>query len=201
MKSVDFEEHLTEASPRLIFAFASQDRFEWGSTLTKARTSFVLFRDPGRRWWQDGVAGIGDQGAVVRYMQKTTERYEHAFTLGLSMGAYGALMYGALTNIDTILAISPVTGKGEHVHRDIPKELHHRVEHRPGDVEFMDLRPLFTIPRRTETFIWVSDGHGTEVDLAMARRIHGAQIIEVPGHSHAELGAFLAPTIQEMLQW
>lgn len=185
----DFEEHLT-GSQICVLAFASGgQRFEWGGTLSRLNLSHILFRDSTDRWYQRGVAGIGGAAAVVAYITILARTHARIVALGLSSGSYAALMYGLLGGADEVIAISPITGKGEDVFPDFGPEWHHRVEHGPEHPFVPDLKALFLSPSLVPPKIraFVSDGEGTELDCGMATRIRIKDVTTVPGHSHSGL--------------
>lgn len=181
---------------RVVFAFASvdQDEFEWGATLENLGIPHVLVRDRTHAWYSGGVRGWGSIGDAAQRIEEIAEPYEQAIALGLSSGAYGALLFGAKAHLDTVIAISPVTGKDKDAHADIDPRYHDRVRHRPGDPLYQDLKPIYALDMRPFVHCFVSDGPGTEIDIQMARRVTPNLITLVPGYSHDQLGRGMRDT-------
>lgn len=184
------EEHLA-GREKLVVAFSSRpDRFEWGRTLHGFGLDHVLLRDNTERWWRHGVTGVGDLWDVVAYIERLSCRYAWTKTLGLSSGSYGALLYGHLALVDEVIAVSPLTGKGDAIKAEFEPQWHHRIEHGPEHPPVLDLRRLFRGHPACAVTAFVSDGEGTELDAQMCRRICVTPR-EVPGHSHSLLGRAL----------
>jgi hypothetical protein len=160
--------------------------------LFKMGIPHVLLWDSTYNWYGRGVQGIGDIGVVAQYLKNLSQHYKHVVHLGLSAGSYAALLYGqlALTAKDTVIAISPVTGAGDPLKAELPQDMHHRVEQRPGDPPVRDLRLLYLKALGPKTICYVSNGEGTELDLYMANRIE-CKVEFIPGQSHAGLAKYM----------
>lgn len=163
--------------------------FEWQRTLDGLGVSYILLRDSRERWWQEGVAGIGNTAAVVEYLRDEMNRpaYESRFAIGLSSGAFAALMYGQLVPVDEVIAISPLTLLGPAAEAEFGPGWAARVRlpaHQAG-LE-VDLRPLFEPGTRPAVRAFVSDGDGAELDARMCGLI-GLTPNLIPGHTHAGL--------------
>jgi pimeloyl-ACP methyl ester carboxylesterase len=104
-----------------------------------AQSSHLLFLNNGRNeWYQRGIPGFGDthEGTVEKL--KALVRYlnvDEVFFVGVSMGGYGAVLYGAALDAkvlafgyDTKLKID-----GSRSHKRMPKDI---------PEAFPDLRPL-----------------------------------------------------------
>jgi hypothetical protein len=190
----DFQEHLQYSSKNLVIAFATGGDshrvgylFEWGHTLTRYKLPHILLRDSTGRWYQDGVRGLGNLRDTLGYLQIVARSYEKCIALGLSAGAYGALLYGRLLPTDEVIAISPITGKGATVMPEFDSKFHERIEH-PEDEYYpvQDLRKLYAQAEIPRVFTFISDGHGTELDRRMSERI-GIVPELIPGYSHPAL--------------
>lgn len=185
----DFAPRLgTTTGTTCVVAFASgASRFEWGGLLTRMAVPHVLMRDTTELWYQGGVRGIGDKAAVVSYVNDLTWRFDHVVTLGLSSGSYAALMFGQLARVDGVIAISPITGKGDALKDDFASQWWPRIEHGPEHPPVPDLKPLFARGLEPQVYAFVSDGEGTELDQQMALRIGIDAVNVIPGFSHALL--------------
>lgn len=83
--------------------------FEWAKTFEGLNVPIALMRDRHNVWYQRGVEGVGgvlDVAAYVRYLRET---YTRVITVGISMGGYAALLFGALGEATDIIAMSPQT--------------------------------------------------------------------------------------------
>lgn len=166
------------------FSSDSQKFFEFGGVLRDANVAHVMMRDSKTKWYQHGVFGIGNRNDVVEYIQKLKYRYKCVKTIGISSGAYGALLYGQLAGVNEVIAISPVTGKS--VEGFDPK-WHARIAPQPGTIDpspIDDLLPLFKDGIKPNVHCFIGTGPGTEIDEQMATRI-GLKPVVIPGnHSH-----------------
>jgi pimeloyl-ACP methyl ester carboxylesterase len=187
-----YEEHLSDTQTCVV-AFASGDgstiipdvpNFEFGATLEKLGCSYVLMRCSNAEiWYEAGVEGIGDRTSVASYVALLAHRYR-VITVGVSWGAYGALLYGQLGCVQEIIAISPITGTGAMIEPELEKRWHHRI----AASHPIDLKPLFmSRPRVARIRAFISDGDGTELDRMMAQRLGIKNINLIPGHSHSGL--------------
>lgn len=184
----DYVPHLGTATGVCVVAFASgASRFEWGRYLGGLGVSHVLMRDTTERWYQGGVRGIGDKAAVVSYVNDLTWHFDRVITLGLSSGSYAAMMFGQLARVDGVIAISPITGKGEALKDDFASKWWPRIEHGPEHPPVPDLKPLFAKGWEPQILAFVSDGEGAELDAQMIRRIGGSSVNFIPGFSHSLL--------------
>jgi pimeloyl-ACP methyl ester carboxylesterase len=200
----DYEAHLVDSRTCVIAFAAGQGDFsehipqyEFGNTLRRQGLSYVLMRDRSERWYQDGVSGLGGLSDTLDYVRKLALQF-NVITIGVSSGAYGALLYGLMAGgVKQIIAISPITGRGEDVYPEFDPKWHPRLYHPPNIPPVMDLKPWFMqfcnrADARTKAF--VSDGDGTELDRQMAERIGITDITFIPGHSHAGLARHMRDT-------
>lgn len=202
----DFKESLHRKSSSVVVAFASgAGRFEWGRTLEAIGVDHVLMRDTSDRWYLRGVYGIGDDALdVCDYLIALGERYKRVILLGLSSGSYAALFYGSAVTVDLVVAISPITGKGDAIKGDFDPKWWHRIEHGPEHAPVGDLKTIYGGLKAKKTIAFISDGEGTELDRTMAERIGvpSQHIFNVAGFSHSGLARGLVDlgVIREILQ-
>ena len=179
----DYEEHFG-LDDSLIIAFAGgpQNRYQWGNVLAKLKLSHVLMRDSSQRYHHYGVEGIGDQGAVAAYICSLRSQYSKIVTVGVSSGAYPALLYGQLAAVDEVVVISALTGRtrAEWSAEDWP----HIVDPANPEVELM---PLFVDGPIPKVRAFISDGKGTRLDRAMIERIGVTDVTVIPGYAHEDL--------------
>lgn len=189
----DYEEHLNRIFEvkRVVFAFAgaTQDRYQFGRFLNNMNIPHVLFRDRTQHYHGNGVHGLGDgsRQAVIDYIAGFCNAGNYAYTLGLSSGAYAALLYGQLVPVNEIIAISPLTTRNEC--EDFPEADQKNIVD-PSMATMDDLRkhycPKGPIPK---VRAYISDGPHTQLDRQMATRILIDDITLVSGCTHGELAA------------
>lgn len=193
--SVDYEEHLGDLSGcyKMVIAFAgaTQDRYQFGRFLGNMGVPHVLMRDRTQHYHGNGVHGLGDgsRQAVIDYIAGFCNSGFYVYTLGLSSGAYAALLYGQLVPVNEIIAISPLTTRNEC--EDFPPEDQRNIVD-PSMATMDDLRKHYCPggPKpRVRAFI--SDGPHTQLDRQMATRILVNDITLVPGCTHGELAAVM----------
>lgn len=180
-----FDENLRPTAT-VVFAFSSRPgHYEFGKTLRSLGVAHVLFQDGGEGWYQNAAPAAAD------YFRATAAGYQRSVALGLSKGAYAALMFGHLTPVSEIIALSPVTGVGDDVHPDFDEKWFFRVHHAPNKEPIMDLKPLFARGTRARVQAFVGNGVGTELDAGMAERIGVRDIEVVEGADHASVARVL----------
>lgn len=190
----DFWPSLSDA-PVCVLAFASgARRFEWGPTLSRLGVAHILLRDRTERWYQGGVDGLGSLDDVVAEAASLKDAYPRVVALGLSSGSYAALLVGQRAELDAVVAISPITGKGDALFPDFDPRWHFRIEHGPEHPPVPDLKPLYADGARMAVRAFVSDGEGTELDRRMAERIGVSDIVLIPGYSHSSLARAMRGT-------
>ena len=180
---VDFEEHL-KSSGRLIIAFAGgpQNRYQWGKTLESRGVSYVLIRDSTQHYNHYGVLGIGTQQDVIDYIRCFVMLDKgKVSTIGVSSGAYPALLYGQRARVNEIVVFSALTSR--QADGFDPADHHLIVDLANPDVELLPFFKQGPIPR-VQAFI--SDGPDTRLDRQMIERI-GITPVVVPGFAHGEL--------------
>jgi pimeloyl-ACP methyl ester carboxylesterase len=72
----------------------------------------VLVRDSGNAWYHRKIAGLGahpDETAETLRALIAAIAPSKVITIGQSMGAYGALMYGLLLDVDSVIAFGPLS--------------------------------------------------------------------------------------------
>jgi hypothetical protein len=78
----------------------------------------ILLRDFEQAWYHRGVRGLGEGIHQVRdqiYAQVQRLRPSRIVTVGQSMGAYAAILFGQMLNVDQILAFGPLSCLDEQV--------------------------------------------------------------------------------------
>lgn len=179
--------HMDSNSRTLVIAFSSQPhRFEWDGFLSRINVKYILASDETDNWYQDGISGIGSNWDVLDWLNRIQHR---VVLLGLSAGAYPALLYNYYSTPARVIAISPVTGSGKL--SDFGPEWIQRLNGRPNFRPVTDLKCLYetssNMLRITDRIMAVvSDGEGTELDTQMCMRI-GVKPFVHSGFSHVSL--------------
>ncbi len=72
----------------------------------------LLVRDPSMRWYLAGIEGVGDDvESTAAALREFVDRHQPSsvITVGQSMGAYGAILYGTLIGADKVVAFGPLS--------------------------------------------------------------------------------------------
>jgi len=93
------------------------NKWEWekstGLLLDEVPFKRIFFRDNDKAWYQTrfkGIDGYGPHNLAKFLSGKIKESgAKRVLMMGISMGAYGALMFGCLCKADLVLSISPQT--------------------------------------------------------------------------------------------
>lgn len=183
---MDCTEHFTD-SGTLFISFASMGEgdphgchFEWKKHLhDDLGYSVVLIRDPQYHWYQDGIGGLGDVERSVEYVRTLNRIRPRVIAMGVSMGGFGALLYGILAEIPEIIALAPQTVIGTDPRwRD--NWMH--ISHRP----YPDIAAL--LPCKSEIKVYIGNEAGQQLDFAHYDRIKfNCYLRQVPGCEHATL--------------
>ncbi|MBT9383266.1 hypothetical protein KM176_05285 [Pseudooceanicola sp. CBS1P-1] len=99
---------------RLVIAFSGIDckkgRFAYYDVLARQDCDQLLLNCPDNGWFFDGVPlerGDASRGQTLDFLRELAACYDEVLMLGGSMGAYGALLYGAGLPGAKVLAMSP----------------------------------------------------------------------------------------------
>lgn len=70
----------------------------------------VFMRDRNVAWYQRGVVGVGPSVAsVLGYVRGLTNTSRRVITVGMSMGGFAAILFGAMAGVDEVFALAPQT--------------------------------------------------------------------------------------------
>lgn len=125
-------------SSHLVVTFASinfpSGKYSTYSTFDGIKANRLILNDSQSQWYKDGVGGFS---ANFEQVQQELERLIASTNVtnttfyGMSMGAYGAIFFGSLLQVNHIIAINPETRllelgsrsaehvKGNHPHKDL----------------------------------------------------------------------------------
>lgn len=167
--------------------------FEWAKTFADLGVATVLMRDRHLAWYQKGVGGLGNIAAVKAWMQDAImPRYAHVITAGVSMGGYAALLFGMLSDVDEIIAMSPQTfidpegvilGEDDRWRRHWSREM--------PEIPYRDLQAVeATAVSKIQIIVGDDPDHPeySAYDLFHARRIGHADITVLDRCSHSDVG-------------
>ncbi|UVL68192.1 alpha/beta hydrolase [Pseudomonas sp. B21-031] len=154
-----------------------------------SQSSHLLFLNNGRNeWYQKGIPGFGDSHeGTVRYLKELVDylKVEEVFFVGVSMGGYGAVLYGAALGAN-VLAFGYDTRlkiNGSRSQKRMPKDI---------QVAFPDLRPLI---QSSSAKVLQIAGECDALDLVAAahvRDLENVKTITLTGVGHGG-----APFIKE----
>jgi len=139
-------------SRRMIVAFAALPGslidvrpFAFFNMLAEIDVKAAFLRDHSEAWYHLGVAGIGeDVDAVAAHLREFAQNAEETVMLGGSAGGYGAILFGALLDLE-VHAFSPQTFidpalRAEHRDKRFGREFAALGSN--IDMRYADLRPL-----------------------------------------------------------
>jgi hypothetical protein len=150
--------------------------FEW-QNLFKYKYNDLDFKklfvaDIRNSWWHTNfgnLPGIGPP-TLTKFLLEKIEKSNAEKTLfvGVSMGGYGAILFGCLTKATKVLAFSPQTELTESRRK---KQLNRKFEGYKIDETFTDLRNVLETTKNDETVykIWYGNLNGS--DKRAAKRI------------------------------
>lgn len=192
---VDYEEHLPSSTLVIAFAGGPQNQFQFGRVLNDLDIPHILVRDSTQRHYVNGIAGLATLKGFASYVASVRSNFDKVILVGVSSGAYAALLYGmsARWDVDEVIAISPITGRSESTAADFDPKYRNQII--DPNQPTLDLKPLYKTWQansldcqelRIRAFI--SDGPGCELDRGMCERIGITDITLVPGYAHGDLG-------------
>lgn len=157
-------------------------RFSMQQTATKLGISCVLMNTLPRSYYAEGVPGLGDgiagTAAGLRRIIAAV-RPRAVVTMGISMGGYAALLFGALLPADRILAFSPET------QLLLPGSRSRGVLRQRKPPEHLDVLPLLRNVPATQVALYF--GEAELHDVHAAWRLQGlprAELYSVQGGGH-----------------
>lgn len=180
------------ASKRLMVFLAGTDKTDgkfdfW--QVGNAQSSHLLFLNNGRNeWYQHGIPGFGDSHEGTVEKLKALVQYlnvDEVYFVGVSMGGYGAVLYGAALDAE-VLAFGYDTKlkiPGSRSQKRMPKDI---------SVAFPDLRPLI---ESSKVQVLQIAGECDSFDLLSAAHVHdlaNVKTITLTGVGHGG-----APFIKE----
>lgn len=151
--------------------------WEWDNTLKHRFKDFKFNRlfvgDINNSWWHTKYEGLSGHGPYVLRDFLLDKIKESGATktlyLGVSMGGYGALLFGCLTEATKVMVFSPQTilSKG----RRIRKKLNEKFKPYDVDESLTDLKQVLEEKGNNKTIYKVWHGSLNKSDAAAAKRI------------------------------
>lgn len=113
-----FQFYTCSESKTLTLVFSSlmhrPPKFTFYKMFQTIETNLVMLNCSPASWYRDGIPGLGDMEStlaeIIRFKKEC--RAERLITVGVSMGAYGAYLYGSLLHADEVLCfgLEPLIG-------------------------------------------------------------------------------------------
>ena len=130
----------------ICFAGRASGGFEWNNLTKALKIKKLLLHDTKDHWYLFGMNGNNFQSGVNEvssFLQQEIKKanIKKVITVGSSMGAYAALVYGCLLGVSNILAISPMTNLESR--KDAMQDV--EIKHVPGYKDtglLMDMLPV-----------------------------------------------------------
>jgi hypothetical protein len=204
--------YFVSASPdatTLLIAFAGigpRDRpptFSFLNAVADLHASKVFVRDPHRAWYHRGVPGLGesiDEVAAALKRIAGASGARRVVTLGTSVGAYAAVLFGRLIDADLVLAFAPPTVIGwrmrirtrntRYLREWLALQLSPRMQR-----QYVDLRRVLAASGKRPVPVSAHYAAGDRIDAAYAEYLRG-----VPGvslHPHPGAGHDLARRLRD----
>jgi hypothetical protein len=143
--------------------------------------SKLLVRDPACHWYNAGLPGVGntvEEIAAAVEVELAAMDARRVITLGSSMGAYAAILFGCLIGAEQVIAQSPQTL--------LDPRLPHWTPPAGVGLQAPDLRPIVREARGTKIDVII--GLDELMDVFHSRRIASApsvRVLGVPESAHA----------------
>lgn len=159
-----------------MFEMKRNKGFEWDNTLKYRFKDFnfnyLLVGDVNNSWWQTKFEGLKGYGppVVSRYLMRKIKESGATKTLylGVSMGGYGAILFGCLTAATKVMAFSPQTYLSDR------RRNHHLTKKfEPYDINetLTDLKQVLDERDKGRTAYHIWYGNRNNTDLGAAKRI------------------------------
>jgi len=185
-----FEDYSSD-SRTLIICFTSKvaiNKFEWVNLFSSKYNHFkckmLYVRDIKNSWWQTTYSGIEGHGPkpLAKFLNEKIAELDidRVITMGLSMGGYGAILFGCLLNVDTVFAFSPQTVLNEARYKK--SKLHKKFKGLNIDKPFTDLKNVLSDNDNTKTVYHLFYGDKNLHDPQHAKRISNIENVTVILH-------------------
>ncbi|MCW1430795.1 hypothetical protein OLX23_16920 [Novosphingobium sp. JCM 18896] len=181
-------------------AFDFVGRVQKMSAATQRPINCLYLRDSANLWYQHGIAGLGrnvhETAARIRQLIEAV-RPTSVTMVGQSMGAYAAVLYGALLGVDRVLAFGPLSYlRSDWARRDDDLRwiaVMEALERHPPSPLYDDLPALLSgldaLPEMQLVYGTGAETDGsTNLDRLHAERfaqVEGVRIMDFPQAPHA----------------
>lgn len=190
--------------------------FEFSRMLDEHKVKKIFVRDHAKSWYHAGLKDVGDNiDQCIEPLKKLIAESgaKYVVTMGNSMGAYAAILYGVLLDADEVLAFAPTTFANLSLqirHWDMRK---HYTYMRKSPVKMKKYFNLANVPGIENPRIQIffdtdyrndrvhAENLGKRFDNVMLRRYHGGKhsVIKLIKKS-GDLTRILSETIDQSRQ-
>ncbi|MDQ0857209.1 tetratricopeptide repeat protein [Bacillus sp. V2I10] len=145
--------------------------FTFFKTMESLPVHKIYLTDPNSEWFQSGILGLGST------IEETIERIKSVqeelgvteiMTIGSSMGAFGAILFGALLNC-RVLAF------GARIELGIPGSQSYTLMNKGFQFKYKDLRPVV---KESNCQILLYQGEADKNDILAAKQLYGYDNVE-----------------------
>lgn len=194
------KEEFEPKSDVLVIAFHSffadaidPNKFEWENS-TGVISSIVPFKKlfikhDDCTWWQTEFKGLDGYGphVLAKFINEEIEKSKakRVLTMGLSMGGYGAILFGCLCKADLAMAISPQTYLTGHRYKK--NNLVEKFKPYDINIEETDLKVVLERYNNNFTQYNIYFGEHNSTDKNMAERIsscNGVKLFPIDSSKH-----------------
>jgi len=139
---------------------------------------YIFIKDRFQVWYSNGIYGIGNSiDECIPNLKEIISNinYSKIITCGASMGAYAALVFGKLLNVDHILAFSPQTfldKKTRTFYKDNRWQKNFNEIYKLNKLKYSDLSKIdFSTIKKVELFV----GKDSKLDQIHISRLQGSE--------------------------
>tara|TARA_R100000951_G_scaffold112341_1_gene112543 strand:+ start:41 stop:679 length:639 start_codon:yes stop_codon:yes gene_type:complete len=84
--------------------------FEFNSSVKNLKVDSLFVKDPKRIWYQNGISQKHNSvESTVELIKSYSSKYQTTICIGNSAGAFAAILFGTLLNVNQVVAFSPQT--------------------------------------------------------------------------------------------
>lgn len=188
-------------SKKLLIIFSAtgtkKGMFNLWSLKDKVPHNLLFLRVPTNDWYQHGIPGLGDNHvdtiAAIRSIIAEHELSE-VYTCGSSMGAYGALLYGAELNCNA-LAFSP------EIILKLPHSRSTKMMPKDAQIHYKDIREKI---KHSDSVFYIYTGELDPVDIYSAdlvKNFGNVKVTTMPNDEHTVMRTLVSTSRLLPLLW
>ncbi len=177
-------------------SYEEEHLFDFMGVTSDIPVKRLFLGDPWLCWYYRGIPGFGDSIDGIACHIKALcaqEQIKRVVTVGLSGGAYAAILFGILINADEVIAFNPLTKLKDRTDTFYPDRLMELHNEFGKDHRYLDLRKLKQ-EVKPQTWISIFYAANNRKDTRHAKYLGGLEnvkLISYPFFSH-HLATFLA---------